>query len=208
MRRDGFHYTDAVREVAADIVATLPELRHVRLAEVAFAFSPARQRSTHGTYAECVPLRFQDGNAMTTWGGATWAMPTLEIDGRQMLYVLYFRLPRFHEEGDYNERLAIIIHELYHIHPLFNGALRTFRGRNDYHGGSVEGYHNYMRDLATHYRATSPQADRHDFLRTPLQELERRHGAILGTRISRPGPVRLAANTPAPGSGVAGAPRS
>src|SRR6185295_10224566 len=100
-----------------------------------------------------------------------YRMPVLRHEGRDYLYILYFMLPRFHEEQDYHEKLATIIHELYHISPHFNGDIRRFPGKNFAHGHSREVYHAAMRKLADRYLATSPRAHEHEFLKVSFKDL-------------------------------------
>jgi predicted metallopeptidase len=181
-----FSYTDAMWEVVRDIVATLDEFRHVDLDRVLLSIAQARQNSTHGVYASCVPLRFAGGATETVVQKRRYRMPPLHHQGREILYVLYFMLPRFHEEQEYPEKLATIIHELYHISPHFNGDIRRFPGKNFAHGHSRDVYHAAMRKLAARYLATSPRANDHEFLKVPFPELLKRPGGVTGLCISKP----------------------
>lgn len=187
-----FSYTDAMWGVVRDVVATLPELGHVDLDRVLLSTAQARQASRHGVYASCVPLRFEAGATETTMDGRTYRMPALRYEGREMLYVLYFMLPRFHEEQDYHAKLATVIHELYHISPAFNGDIRRFPGKNFAHGHSREVYHKAMCRLADRYLAESARADSHEFLKTPFKELLGRPGGVVGFCVPKPRPVPLA----------------
>lgn len=181
-----FHYTQALDAVVRDIVGTLEELRHVDLDRVLLSMAQARQVSKHGVYASCVPLRFENGSPEVTIRKRLYRMPPLKHEGREILYILYFTLPRFHQEQDYHEKLATIIHELYHISPLFNGDIRRFPGKNFAHGHSREVYHAAMRKLADKYLAQSPRADQHEFLKVPFEQLLSHPGGVVGTAIARP----------------------
>jgi hypothetical protein len=186
-----FHYTDAMWGVARDIVAALEELRHVDLERVLLSLAQARGRTSHGTYAACFPLRFQGGARETVIRGRRYRMPLVRYQGREMLYILYFMLPRFHQEQTYHDKLATVIHELYHISPRFDGDIRRFPGRYFAHGGSRDHYHAAMRKLADRYLAESPRASEHEFLHAPFQELLRSPGGVVGMRVARPAPVLL-----------------
>lgn len=181
-----FSYTQAMQGVVDDLVATVPELRYVDTGRVLLSITQARQRSKHGVYASCVPLRFEGGSPETRVGKHLYRMSPLLHEGREILYILYFMLPRFHEEQDYREKLATIIHELYHISPHFNGDIRRFPGKNWAHGTSRDRYHAAMRVLADQYLATSPRAQDHQFLHEPFGELLKRPGGVVGRCISRP----------------------
>jgi predicted metallopeptidase len=191
-----FSYTDAMQAVVQDVVATLPELRHVDLDRVLLSIGQARQSSKHGVYASCLPLRFQGGASETVVRGRTWRMPPLRHEGREILYVLYFMLPRFHEEQEYAEKLATVIHELYHISPRFDGDIRRFPGKNFAHGHSREVYHAAMRKLAARYLAESPRAQEHRFLQMPFSELLAHPGGITGRCVTKPRPVLVTETWP------------
>lgn len=187
VRPQPFNYTEALREVVTDIVGTLEELKHVDLERTIVAVSQARQQSKHGVYASCLPLRFEGGSRETVIRKVRYRMPEVRNPaGVEALYILYFMLPRFHEETDYAEKLATVIHELYHISPLFNGDLRRFPGKNYAHGHSRERYHAAMRVLASKYLDQSPRADTHEFLKLPFAELTRRPGGLVVSCIEKP----------------------
>lgn len=186
-----FHYTNAMREVVRDVVATLDELQHINLDRVLLSIAQARQSSAHGVYASCFPLRFENGEREVLHKKRRFRMPNLQHEGHEILYIVYFMLPRFHEEQDYKEKLATVIHELYHISPLFNGDIRRFPGKNFAHGHSREVYHAAMRRLADQYLAASPRARDHEFLERPFTELMDHPGGVVGTCIPRPKPVLL-----------------
>jgi hypothetical protein len=193
----GFNYTDALRDVIADIIAVLPdEFSHIDLSRLLVAFHQARQKSVHGTYATCSPLRFAGGAIEETQRGRRWRHPVIKSEGREILYILYFTLPRFHEEQDYHGKLSTIIHELYHISPLFNGDIRRFAGKNFAHGHSREVYHTAMQRLADRYLASGPRAHQHEFLQLPFTELSRREGGVVGLRVARPKPFLVPSASP------------
>jgi hypothetical protein len=170
-----FHYTNAMWDVVRDVIGTLDELRHVDPDRILLSIAQARQSSKHGVYASCVPLRFEGGAQETQVGKRRFRMPALVHQGREILYVVYFMLPRFHEEQDYREKLATIIHELYHISPRFDGDIRRFPGKNFAHGQSRDAY-----------LETSPRAREHAFLKAPFSELLRHPGGVVGLCVTRP----------------------
>lgn len=193
-----FNYTTAMRTVVDDLVETLPELRHIDTSRVLLSITQARQRSKHGVYATCVPLRFEGGSPEVRVRGRLYRMAPFLHEGREVLYILYFVLPRFHEEQDYAEKLATVIHELYHISPHFNGDIRRFPGKNWAHGVSRERYHAAMRVLAAEYLKSAPAAHDHEFLRTPFRELLKKPGGVVGTSINRPRAVLVPEPAPTP----------
>ena len=58
----GFNFTSRMRLFCADAVERLPELQHIRLAQVAFSFAQTRKRTPHGLYASLTPMRFEGGS--------------------------------------------------------------------------------------------------------------------------------------------------
>jgi predicted metallopeptidase len=186
VRPTPFSYSQAMETVVEDVVRVLPELAHVDTSRILVSVTQARQQSKHGVYASCVPLRFAGGSPETRVGKRLYRMPPLLHEGREILYVLYFMLPRFHEEQDYREKLATVIHELYHISPQFNGDIRRFPGKNWAHGSSRETYHQAMRVLADRYLQSSADSEAHAFLKAPFAELLARPGGVVGRFIARP----------------------
>lgn len=186
-----FDYTSAMREVVEDICATLPELAHIRLQAVLLTVAQARLKSAHGVYAGCFPMRFEGGALETAERGVRYRMPRLQYEGREILYLVSFTLPRFQDELDYAEKLATIIHELYHISPEFNGDIRRFPGKNFAHGHSREAYHGAMRRLAARYAASSSRGRGFEFLKLRFGELQARYGGVVGRTVARPRPLRV-----------------
>jgi len=191
-----FNYTNAMWVVVRDIVTTLPEFQHVDLDRVLLSTAQARRSGEYGTYAKCSPLRFEGGAMEEVQRGHRFRYPVLQHEGREILYILYFVLPRFHQEQDYRGKLATIIHELYHISPHFNGDIRRFPGKNFAHGHSREVYHAAMEKLADRYLATSARAEEHEFLKLSFIELATHPGGLVGMRVTRPKPFLVEAAPP------------
>jgi hypothetical protein len=181
-----FSYSRAMEAVVRDVVGAVPELAHVQTDRILVSVTQARQKSKHGVYASCVPLRFEGGSPETKVGKRLYRMPPLMHEDREILYILYFMLPRFHQDQDYRERLATIIHELYHISPHFNGDIRRFPGKNFAHGTSREKYHQAMGALADRYLHEAGESQTHAFLKAPFEELLARPGGVVGRFIPRP----------------------
>jgi hypothetical protein len=152
------------------------------------------------------PLRFQGGATTTVRRGREWLIHPLPADaaGRPHLYLLSLYVPRFVDLSA-DEKLAVIVHELWHASPAFDGDLRRFPGRYHAHGARCDRYHDEMRDLAARWRREqlaksrpSAPADRSSvgepssasnvahFLDGDLQTLRSRHGTVYGTRIPTP----------------------
>jgi len=107
------------------------------------------------------------------------------VDGREMLYLLTFCLPRYLDQS-FDEKLVTVFHELYHVSPGFDGDLRRHPGRYTVHSHSKAHYDSHMADLARAYVEKHPQPALFAFLREGTRELCERHGGIVGTVVPRP----------------------
>ena len=203
--RRGFDYTDAVRTLCEVLCRDLAELRHIEMLRVAVRTCQTRRRGPYGVQATMTPLRFEGGATTKIRRGREWLIHPLPADpsGRPYLYMLSLYVPRF-VELPAEEKLAVIVHELWHVAPAFDGDLRRFPGRYHAHGARCDRYHDEMRDLAARWRrerlAAPDPSDRLarpdcldrtdrpviDFLEGDFQTLRNRHGAVYGTRIPTP----------------------
>src|SRR5262245_29686785 len=118
-----FDFTDRIRAVAADMIGRLPELAHIDLACVAVAVCQTRKPVMHGMYASLTPLRVEGGAQQTIRRGRPHGIQrVLAKDGREMLYILSFYLPRF-QDLPLREKLITVLHELWHISPQCDGDI-------------------------------------------------------------------------------------
>ena len=123
-----------MRRLCDDMVARLDPLRHVDMSRVAVSFAQTRRGGSQGMFASLMPLRFAEGRMHTFRRKRRWGMQRLyDPDGREMLYILNFYLPRF-LDLPFREKLATTLHELWHIGPKFDGDIRRLGGRCSAHG--------------------------------------------------------------------------
>ena len=182
----GFNFTSHMRTLCADLSTRLPELSHIDTCRVAIRFCQARQRTRHGLYASLTPMRFEGGQLTSRRRGRTWTVERLyNDDGREMLYLLSFYLPRFLERP-FEEKLSTVVHELWHIGSAFDGDLRRHPGRCYAHGHSQKEYDAQVHELAAKWLTLDPPPEVLDFLRCDFRELLRRHGQITGQKIRTP----------------------
>ncbi|MGD9644953.1 MAG: hypothetical protein AB7U73_04520 [Pirellulales bacterium] len=182
----GFDFTAAMRLLCEDLASRLPELQHIEVDRVAIAFSRTRKPVRHGLQATLTPLRFLGGSLYTRRGRRRYTVQRLfDRNGREMLYILRFYLPRFLDQP-FAEKLNTVVHELWHIGPAFDGDLRRFPGRCFAHSSSEQQYDAFCRALADKWLRESPPVAVYDFLHAPFAELASRHGAIRGYRIPAP----------------------
>lgn len=182
----GFDFTFHVGRLCGDLCERLPELAHVDMSRVAIRYCQARKAVPHGVQATLTPLRFAGGSLSTLRAGRRYSIERIfDPSGREMLYLLSFYLPRF-LNLPFAEKLATVIHELWHISPSFDGDLRRFSGRCYAHGHREEHYHAAMGQLAAQWLALAPPQDLYCFLHDDFRQLRERFGAVYGTRIATP----------------------
>lgn len=182
----GFDFTAHIRLVCADMVARLPELRHIDLSRVAISFAQARKSHAHGMQASLTPLRFEGGARTTVRRKQRYTIERVtSAGGIEMLYILSFYLPRFLNHS-MEEKIATIVHELWHINPDFNGDLRRYDGRCYAHGPSHEQYEAEVQQLADAWWSLGPAEPDFAFLRLNFSQLQRKHGRVYGMKIPSP----------------------
>jgi predicted metallopeptidase len=186
----GFNFTLHMRRLCVDLTRRLPELHHIDVERVAISFCQARKSVRHGIQASLTPLRFERGELVSQRRGRIWTIERVfDSTGREMLYLLSFYLPRF-QQRSFDEKLATVVHELWHISPQFDGDLRRHPGRCYAHSHSQKQYDATMRQLARKWLSLDPPEEAYDFLRHDFAQLERRHGAVFGQKLPTPKLIR------------------
>lgn len=182
----GFDFTLHIRRLCDDMVARLEPLRHVDMSQVAVSFSQTRRTGCQGMFASLTPLRFADGRMQTFRRRRRWGIQRVySPDGREMLYILNFYLPRFLDLS-FREKLATTLHELWHIGPKFDGDVRRLGGRCYAHGASQKRYDAHIEALLDRWLALGPPESLHEFLRHDFHGLALRHGRVFGHRVPAP----------------------
>jgi hypothetical protein len=183
-----FNYTHALECLIAEIVERVPEFGHVEAERLLVACARSKDNGPIGSYAKIVPMRFEKGARERRIGRLVYEMRPLSHGGRDILYLIYFFLPRF---GDlpYRQGLETVVHELYHISTDFDGDIRRFPGRNYAHGSSQKRFNAAVAAVTERYLAAGePTAAA--FLQHTTTELRRAHGSLVGRRVTLPRPVR------------------
>lgn len=178
-----------MERLIADIICRVEEFSHIDPARILVCVSSTRSGGIHGTYAKIHPLRFEGGSETTQVRRGrrtiTCAMPTVTHQGREMLYVIYFLVPRF-LNLPLMEKLITIFHELHHISPEFNGDIRRFPGRNYAHGGSTKKYNAHMAKLVESYLKNANSSRLIGFLEGDMATIRARHKAVVGRKMAAP----------------------
>lgn len=181
--------TRALEELVADIVGQVGDFRHIDPAKVLLCVSSTRGGGIHGTYAKIHPLRFPGGSRSREVRRArrvfTCTMPAVTHKNNEILYVIYFLVPRFFNLS-LREKLVTVFHELYHISPDFDGDIRRFPGRNFAHGSSRKRYNKLMESLVDGYLQGEKSGERLEFLEGDMAALRARYQTIVGRRYPAP----------------------
>ena len=180
--------TGELERLIRDITSRTPELEHIAPEKLLVCVATGRA-SAGGSLAKIHPLRFAGGErtikSRRGRRSVLCTMPSIKHQGEEMLYVLYFLVPRF-LELPFREKLITVFHELYHISPSCDGDIRRFPGRNYAHGSSTKSYNAEMAKLVDAYLERLPERSALDFLEGNLAALRTRHSAIVARRLQAP----------------------
>ena len=180
-----FDFCQHVRRLCADVVRHSAELRHIDVSRLLFGMTQARSGNAHGLQARVTPLRFRHGRLTRRRNGTLYQVQRYFVDGREMLYLVTFCLPRFLDQ-DFDDKFVTLFHELYHISPAFEGDLRRHEGRCALHTHSKRGYDTHMAHLARAYLTNGADRSLHGWLRLDFAQLQRRHGSVIAAVVPRP----------------------
>lgn len=182
-----------MKNLITDISIRCPAFSHIQEERILIGVSRSRNRSKYGLQAKVVPMRFEKGHGVIGAGsGSYYEMPTITSDGREILYIVFFSLPRF-QNLDFDDKMMVIFHELYHISPDFNGDIRRFPGRFYQHSHSEKEYDRVVRELADEYLKNESSRLLVHFLQFNHDELEKLYGEVYGGQIRVPEPVLVKA---------------
>lgn len=189
--RVAYNLTDEVAFFTQLAVTRVSALAHIEPARILHGVSQARTRSRYGVYAQCHALRFKHGAREMVTRNWKFVWPEIRVRGQEMLYYITYFLPRFLDQAPV-ERLKTLLHELYHISPKFNGDLRRFGGRNEFHSAE------FHRDVDKLAELTQREVDleRFQFLKFNFEELHQRHGGVVGNKLKRFAPRRVKLDKP------------
>lgn len=108
-------FTQAVRALIDHVARALPEYAHIDSARIIIVAGEAR-RASRGTVK---PLSFSNGRQLDSLGRRK---PLVRVNGVRMLYTITLR-PLFFRRSTPRQRVATVLHELFHIARAFDGTL-------------------------------------------------------------------------------------
>jgi hypothetical protein len=184
-RDQPFDFTAAVQRLLTDMIMRCPDFQHIQVPRILVSLTQARGGRWHGLQARVTPLRFPRGELTRQRRGVTYHIQRYFLDAQEFLYVLTFCLPRFQNQS-FDQKFITLFHELYHIHPEFNGDLRRHKGRYQFHTRRQRDYNLGMVQYAREYLAGNPDPMLSDFLRMDFAQLQARHGSVTGIVVPRP----------------------
>ena len=185
----GFDFTGNMTLLVNDIIKTHPFFKHIIIKNILVTISPSNG-SKNGVVAKLRPMLFEGGSRMKNVRGIEYAAPEVTINGTNILYIVYFHLPRFLNHGDRRTKIATVLHELHHISPLFNGDIRRYPGKNYAHGNSRKDFDDLINIYTDEYTGYTAHPELSGFLKCKYSELKRKYGAIYGNMIRIPRPKK------------------
>jgi predicted metallopeptidase len=181
--------TSELERLIADIAGRVEEFSHIDPRLILVCVSSTRGGGVHGTYAKIHPLRFENGARTKTIRRGRrkydYEMPAITHRGTEMLYVVYFLIPRF-LNLPFREKLITLFHELFHISPEFNGDIRRFPGKNYAHGSSTKRYNACMAKIVDSYLEKHETKRLTAFLEGDMAAIRERYQAIVGRKMVAP----------------------
>lgn len=178
-------YTDAMHRLIQDIAGFSPPFAHLRMPSLLVGLSQARTSRRFGLYAKVVPMRFKGGSRLWERGRRRYEIEPLWHDGREVLYLIYFVLPRF-QNLNFEEKITTVFHELYHVGPNFDGDVRRFPGARYAHTCSKKKFDARALAMGKEYLRRTPNRHLCEFLEPKFRQLERSHGQVVGRKIVMP----------------------
>ena len=186
-----FDYSHHMKSLVADISARCVDFRHIDADRILVGISRARNRRKDGLQAKLMPLKFQGGLRTARADKRTFVeIPKMIHRGHEILYVVYFCLPRF-QNLSFRAKMITVFHELYHISPAFNGDIRRFPGRFYQHSHSEKEYDRTVERFSKQYLSDPATKSFTGFLKLDYNELSRIHGEIGGLSVYVPEPALL-----------------
>jgi predicted metallopeptidase len=180
-----------MRRLCEDMAGRLDQLRHIDMSRVAVGFAQTRRAGGQGMFASLTPMRFAGGRTYVVRRQRKWGIQRLHgPDGREMLYILTFYLPRY-LDLPFREKLTTVLHELWHIGAKFDGDLRRLGARCYAHGASQKQYDAHVAALGDRWLSLNPPEALYAFLRLSFAETVARHGRVFGRRLPAPKLVPL-----------------
>jgi hypothetical protein len=207
------NYTDRLTVLMQDVVARVPTLSFIDMADV-LVFGRFGRADAEGAFATCHCLSmpasepgyyfWRDRATGLITRRSEWFVtksPAVTLNGHSVKYLISFTLPRFCDQSLGRSRkerfyrrstdawvakLDTVIHELYHIDPEQKGIRRIERedGTCSAHSHGPQ-FLAQVAQMVSEYLDTDPDPAVYDFLPHDFDALERLCGGVTGTSFRR-----------------------
>lgn len=188
------HFNNAIFALIEEITKHVDEFRSLDCSRIRVSAAFNKKRSRGGLLAYVLPLKYRYGSPIErrVRGNSiyTFAMIPYLDSGKEILYLIYFMLPRFMNLS-LRDKLETVIHELYHISPEFDGDLRRLAGRSSLHGNSLKEYDRKIKVLTDEFMHSLHDEQKYAFLKPNMWQAKRKFGEIYTQHIKEPRPRLL-----------------
>ncbi|MCB0403464.1 MAG: hypothetical protein KDD51_01665 [Bdellovibrionales bacterium] len=177
-----------------EIVRVVPEFHMIRTDRLRVSATFNQSSSRSGLVAYLLPLKYKDGRPFEHKIRGQriyhYGMVPVYHNGTELLYIIYFMLPRFLNLS-LREKLETVIHELYHVSPHYNGDVRRLKGRSYLHGNSLKAYDRTIAVITDRFLSASHDPETYAFLKGNHSVIRRRFGKIEAMHMVEPKPTLL-----------------
>ncbi len=187
------NFSDEMLTLIQELIKVIDDFKHIDSSRIAISAAKNKSGTNSGVLAYIVPLRYREGCPVniSSQNGKTyhWAMLPTYYNSSELLYIIYFLLPRF-LSLPFEKKLQTVIHELLHINPRFNGDLRRFNGRNCFHY-SHSFFEAKTKELLNIFLSSFHNSNTYSFLKSTMKTLLRKYGRIEANHFSEPKPTLI-----------------
>ncbi len=171
-----------------EIAQSIEAFANFDFSRLSVSVSTSRSKGKFGVWAYVTPLRyvggslFRKGRRYGLAGQYTYEMKGVDLaTPLSPLYMITILVPRFFNLS-FEERLETLVHEMYHIHPLFRGDLRRFPRPHIHHGPTPRAFNARVKTFAKEALQKDNSLKHHPLLRDPGAGFEK----LKKTRIASP----------------------
>lgn len=190
LERTELNFTEEMLMLVRELVQVIDDFKHIEPNKIGISATKSKSGTSSGVLAYIIPLRYGEGSPIniTQQGGRWyhWAMLPYYYKSSELLYIIYFLLPRFLNLS-FEKKIETVVHELLHIHPRFNGDLRRFKGRNHFHY-SHSFYEKKTKELVNTFFSSLHNPSVYLFLKSNMKTLLRKYSKITASHFPEPKP--------------------
>jgi predicted metallopeptidase len=187
LEKQKINITDVLTDLIKEIIIRSHFFSHIDTTKLIVCLSSNKKNGRGSIYGKLVPFKFKNGSDTVTFKGKYYSIPRITNNGTDILYAIYFHLPRFFDLPA-DKKLNVIFHELYHISPDFNGDIRRMGNVKKAHGSSKKRFDlKFENEVKSFYEYISKTYFL-DFLRMDSKSLKNKYH-IYARRMKIPKPI-------------------